>query len=352
MLIPLLIANLISVVLAYLSQRRGSKLLLYFSAFILSVIYGIRYDFGNDYWNYVEIFKGAAFNDQDRIELGWFYLNKIFSSWGFFSFVFCLTIFQIFSIYYFIAKYVERSYWWFAIAIFTGTFNYLLLGCSMMRQFTAMIILFYSIRYIVEQKFLPFVLIICAAILVHKTAIVFAPMYILGKWTPHIEKTCIMIIYMGVVYVLFIFAELYIEYLKNISLFMDEEHFSNYLEREGRDFCLTAMLDFIWLFLLMRYNPTNITQKVICIISIISFIILPFTFVISLLLRIMLYFSIFYIFSIPNMVAQIKNRIWKFTFIAFYLCLMIRRSFSSLSSETYYRDYEFFQTIFSANSWL
>lgn len=352
MLLELFVTNIIAVFLVYLSQRKGNKLLLYYSAFLLCIVYGIRYNFGNDYWNYFDIFKNVQFDNEDRIEIGWLYLNKAFINFGFFSLVFCITCFQINSVYYFISKYVERSYWWFSVAIFTGTFNFLLLGCSMMRQFTAMIILVYSIQYIAEKKFIKFIFTILIACLMHQTAIIFAPMYFLSVWQPNINKIKIIVFYLCVVLILFLFAHTYIDYLITASLFTEEDHFTGYLDREGRDVSATAFLDFIWLILLMKYVPEQKIQKIICTVSIISFLIFPFTFALALLLRLMLYFSFFFIFSLPNMVAKFKSKAAKALFIIFYLSLMMRRSLSSLISDTYFKDYEIFHTILSANNWL
>lgn len=347
-----LTVNFIAVLLAALS-RRGNTVFMTLSQLLMSLVYGVRYDYGNDYWHYYAIFlKSSNGIDPDVIEVGWGLINFICQPIGFFGMVFLITCFEYHVVYKFIKQYVSREYWWIAVYIFTFTFNFQLLGCSMMRQFLVMVLFFYSIRYIINHNLLKFALLSLVAVSIHKTAIVFIPFYLLGYTHPNPRSKTFILSCSALFLVLMAVSAKYIEYFQIAAVIFDDDKFDRYLMGDEGSYSFTIIFDFLWLVLLMKFCPDDKTKKMVCVISLLSYALLPFSFVVILLLRLMLYFSIFFIFSIPNMLSGIKTPLIRYGVFAIYVLLLMKRSLTTMTGETYGEYYEKFLTIFSSSSWL
>lgn len=344
--------NAIAVLFAFLAGR-GSKGFMTVSQLLLSFVYGIRYDYGNDYWNYYDVYlKCSDGFDPSIIEPGWGIINVLCQPIGFMGMVFLITQFEYYAIYKHIRLYIPKEYWWLAVFIFTFTFNFQLLGCSMMRQFLAMVILLYSVKYVANRNVIIFLIVLGIAFSIHKTAIVFLPVMLLGFYRP-VVRSCHFIIIAVVVFIcLLVVSAKYIEYFQLATLIFNDEKFNTYLMGDEGSYSFTIIFDILWLTLLMLTCPSSKTRNIICIISLISYILLPFTFVVVILLRLMLFFSFYFIFSIPNMFSSIKTKMLRYGFLFIYVFLLIKRSIASMTGETYGDFYDTFQTIFSAPSWI
>lgn len=322
------------------------------SLIILCIFYGIRYDFGNDYWNYYDLYFESLYGiDIELVEPGWGLINFLCQPIGFFGMIFILTVFEYYSVFKHIKLYVDREYWWLAVFIFCFTFNFLLLGCSMMRQFLAMVILLYSIKYISQRRLIPFLIIVCIAMSIHKTAIIFILVYMFSLWAPNINrKRWILSSTIGFI-CLMVLSKTYLEFFQVAAILFNDEKFSRYLLGDEGSYSFTIIFDVLLLVLLMYYCPQERIGKIICLVSILSYIFLPFTFVVVMLLRLMLFFSFFLIFAIPNMVQKVGSKLIKYVVLVIYMFLLVRRSIASYNGETYGGYFEY-KTIFNALNWL
>lgn len=351
-MITVLIINFIATLLAF-GARGKYYWLMTASQILLSICYGVRYDFGNDYWNYYDTFIECSNGfDPEIIEPGWTLINVLCQPIGYMGMIFLLTVFEYYVIFKQIRDLVPQKYWWLAVLIFTFTFNFQLLGCSMMRQYLAMTILLYSVRYIASRKLILFLIALIVAISIHKTAVIFLPMYLLGAKMPDIRKYKWIILYSSLFLILLAVSIKYLEYFQIAAVLFDDEKFNRYLMGDKGSYSFTIVFDVLWLIFLMRTCPNNKLRKTVCLISLVSYIFLPFSFLVVILLRLMLYFSIFFVFTIPNMIAAHKQPLIRYGIMFLYIALMLKRSITSLTSETYGDSYSTFQTIFSAPTWI
>lgn len=346
------VVNTVAVVLAFFAKDCRFKYCFFLALMVLILFYGLRYDFGNDYWNYYDIYIASSYDvDAEFIEPGWKLINNLCQPIGFFGMIFLLTAFECYSVFRHIKLYVSRDYWWLAVFIFCFTFNFLLLGCSMMRQFLAMVILLYSIKYISQRKLIPFLIIVLIAMSIHKTAVIFIPVYIFSVWAPDIKRKELIIGFVIGFIILLSLSKAYIEIFQVAAVLFDDEKFSRYLLGDEGSYSFTIIFDICWLVLLMYYCPQKRETKIICLLSIISYVFLPFTFVVVILLRLMLFFSLFFVFAIPNMVQKIKINFVKYIILLIYMFLLLRRSMTSYHGETYGGFFEY-KTIFNALNWM
>lgn len=197
--------NLLAVFFARLESlnyyRHGLKL----SLVTIFVFMGLRYDFGNDYMSYYNLFyeinNKTDFSDVSAFvlkgnEFGWVYLNKAFAPFGFFSMIAFLSLTTSLVLYKFIKDYVPKEYYWLAVFIFVFQPYNMLVSLSAMRQFFAMTIFLFSIKYINSNKPFQYLGLIILAALFHNTALfllILLPLTFL-KWRIRIISTFIFVI--------------------------------------------------------------------------------------------------------------------------------------------------------------
>ena len=174
-MIETIVIGLICVFLAYLGRYRRLSWGFGAAMTILFVFLAIRYEWGNDYRQYIDKFTVYnsidEFNYSDpneRWEVGWIFLYRIFKPFGFFSLVIVLTAFEISVYYWFIKKYIPKEWYWFAVFIYVFNPNFMLTQSSMMRQTLAMCIVLLSIPYIYKKKVIIAALfILCGYLLIY-----------------------------------------------------------------------------------------------------------------------------------------------------------------------------------------
>lgn len=144
--------------------------------FILILFIGLRYDVGADYLSYEKIFYYIKDNADlpIAIEPGYSMLNQLVSCLGG-NFV-CITLAVAFLQLFFFFKAIKKfEYKKFAIFFFLVSFLGLIV--NEMRQYIAVMIFFYSLRYIYNKCFLKYLLFVLLAGLFHYSALALIPLY-------------------------------------------------------------------------------------------------------------------------------------------------------------------------------
>ena len=151
---------------------------------VFMIFYGIRYDVGKDYLNYLEVYQ--THDGIERFEPAFFFITNTLSNCGVhYTFYFAILAFiQIFFVLYSIKD--ERYLFpFFAITLIMGQFFWHWMNG--IRQDVAACIYVFAVNFIVERKPFKFLLCILLAIGFHKSSILLLPTYFLlykGKdWT-------------------------------------------------------------------------------------------------------------------------------------------------------------------------
>ncbi len=162
-------------------------------AFLLSAlpfiaVAALRFQVGTDYGTYVkrqipEVMNGIYF----RVEPLYRYVIKIGVSIGGYQWVFVLTHLLII---YFLWKHIRRysldARWSIFVFMFGALFN---TSLNIMRQFVAVAICIYALKYVYEEKLVKYLFFILIACLFHTTGFVFLIFYFatkihFPKWAP------------------------------------------------------------------------------------------------------------------------------------------------------------------------
>jgi hypothetical protein len=150
-----------------------------FFAFIFIITIGMfRYEVGIDYNSYSEYFVSLSKGEVVNVEYGFVFVSHIAIFFG-------LGFQGVIAVYSFLsALFINAFYCRFSDKPLLSIYIYAMLpilylsSFNVIRQFLAVAIFAYSIRFIVERKFLFYVLLTClSAFLVHKSAVLMLPLY-------------------------------------------------------------------------------------------------------------------------------------------------------------------------------
>lgn len=347
--------NLLCILLAFFAKDHRFKLCFPIAFLLLTIFYGIRYDFGNDYWGYYEMFQECSHLDFDgEIEPGWQLLMYCCQPIGFFGFIFLLTCLDNLLVYKIIKRNVKRQWWWFAMYVFLFTFNFFFLGLSMMRQYFAMLICMVAAsHYLSRGKFIKYLLLIVIAGSIHYSALIMLLCTFFTFLRPNIKNILIMLSFMALFLMMTISTDSISNSLQQILQLELLEAYSGYSDwEEGTKSPFKIAFDAIMLFLLMRSYPNDKIRQVFYWIFLVSFLILPFSYALVILVRIMLYFSIFSILCYPNLFQYYRKK-WFFLPLTFvYLLYTFRLTINTYTGETYGAFYKVYKSIFMAPYWL
>lgn len=204
---------LLSTFLAYQIENAKSKQtrrLLFVALFlVLFLVAALRYDTGIDYWNYVSIFERYQMGmDLSYIEWGFMLLVGIISSLGLGP-QWVFVIISFFTILFFIKAFYEQSESFTLSIFFYMVLGYYFYSFNSIRYYLAVAIAFYSLKYILQKKYLPFLVWILVASAFHKSVLVVLLFYPVARFvqTNTISKALMFLISTQVVGIFSYFAK-------------------------------------------------------------------------------------------------------------------------------------------------
>jgi len=313
------VVGVVVVFFAYLVSLTRNPRYLFVSFIILFFYLALRYDFGNDYMNYYNIFddiKRSNWSEVYRLanvnqfgqtmEFGYIYLNKVFSSFtnfyffiAFQSFIFCIVYYQL------IVKHVNYKYLWLSLFILIFHTSLLVRSISGLRQALAIFSFIYAIQYLINRDILRYSLFIIIAILFHYSAVLLFPLYfvISNKRISRTEP----IIYLGLYFIVLFFGEILLTPIEYIVInFLPKYNF--YIQDKeantissGFGLIANTILYVIILFKAKKDNPAD---RVFYRLAAVFMIISPISLIIINLARLSLYFAPALIVVIPNMMIK------------------------------------------------
>lgn len=198
---------------------------------ILTVFFGIRYRYGNDFRMYERIFDyiNHSTNMQvevayPRVEYGWILLNRMFSFTDFSVLVFLLTFIQFAVFGWFVYKFVDRKRQWIAMALYLFTPSLMLVELSMMRQMLAMSIMTLGVPSMLKKKWIPMLLLTILAAQFHRSAWIGIILIVY----PYLLKLDWKVILTGYVFIFIFFYFTPSGMFSMIDLMLDNDEFDRY----------------------------------------------------------------------------------------------------------------------------
>lgn len=316
-------------------NKKNKKLFIMYLIFFI-FYEGLRWKTGTDWNSYYNYFKNVTVDlNPLNMEIGYQYLNliikKIYNNYSFFLIIYTLILYSLYL--YGIYKMSKN----FCLSVFIFYSNYLVY-LGMNRQHLAMAICFVSIYFLNNNKKKFFFLLIGTAILLHKTSVIFLITYFILNKKLNIKAYSFLftltIVLQKYIYDIINFFFLL---LKNIDLviFYKINYYMNNLKIiEISEFhFFLGLIKRILVFLIFYYFIVIKNKKIsiflnLYFISIIIYIITFKNFIF--LSRISIYFSIFEIILIPEIISS-YSKIKKKGIILLIIFLFLFRLQKNLS---------------------
>ncbi|WP_440898001.1 EpsG family protein [Amphibacillus sp. Q70] len=311
--------------------RFGNKVYMINVFLVLFFISAFRsVNIGNDTQDYFLMFyrfgnMNSVFNLDSTIEIGYRILNRalytISSNTLILTTVTSAIIIGVFMKFI----YKNSKITWLSVLLFLNLriFYFTLSG---IRQSIALAVILVSYKYVKERKFIPFFILVIVASTFHLTALVFLIVYPLSKinYTKKVMNTYLVI--SGLLFLLFDYFIIFIlRFFPKYQVYISSSYFENTRLASMVDFFVILSIFVFGYILRKNFNNNEVrikrkskktmiknkyaTEKNI-LLHIISLALL-FTFIainVSLVKRVGLYFFIFTIIYIPNVIQKIQDK--------------------------------------------
>lgn len=356
------LVSLAAVMLALLSTKKNKSLGLEMSFVILTIFLSLRYGYGNDYFNYLELYAGytksnvglfdfAHYGIMKSKEWGWIFINKLFKPFGFFSFIIFITIVENFIIYRFVKKNVPPKYYWLAVFVYAFNPYLMVIGASMMRQWLAICIFLLAFDYICKRKPIPYFLLITLAIQFHASAFIMYPLYFLTyydrikmTWS----KMFLIVLCLAIWYLL---SATLLKYMAPLLLSLDEwsSYEDMFQDAEGASFgfgVLGSMILTLASLSQIKYMKKNgvvatLDYSVVMLLA-------PMVMIVPMISRLNSYYLILsmIVFSLVTDILYKKNRVFAYMFLGMIILYLLRMWHGVFTSDIWSWSLQEYHTIF------
>lgn len=306
----------------YLGEHFNINILKKMSLSVLILLSGFRFYVGTDYPSYVNMFRYININNIFNLkEIGYLTINLIPKRLGFnVQIVFLLSsLITLLFIYYGIKNQTNYYFWaWF----FYLSFGFYMQSMNSVRQSIAVAIFFYAIKYIKNNNLTKFLIFVFIASLFHMSVFIAVPIYFISK--VKIPKFFMLLS----IIVFFIGNQLniFIDFIKKVALLIGGRY-GNYV-RLGYDYesdgtgLMRLFFLLVVIFLIIHREKLIKKSKVNLLYLNIAFIyVLGDLFFgdYNMALRLLLYFRIFLILLLPEMLYIFKKEQRAFVKVSFVL---------------------------------
>lgn len=280
---------------------------------ILFLFSALRFDVGYDYGAYYKVITDLNSINYERFGIFDRLIIDLSRELNFYQFYF---IFTSFIIIYLISKTVNNysDNYLFSMLIFLAIPIFYLMSLTIIRQYIAISIVFFSLKYIVDRNFFKYFILITIASIFHTTALVTLPMYFLYR-----------VKFTKIFSLIIIFLSIFISPFLSKILILYFPYYSNYFNNASHGKSLLYFLFFILIFIFMHYKYIKDYRT--------SFYFNVYTIGISLYImfiqlgdvgiRISYYYLIFLIFLIPSILKIYKDKQAYFIMITLTLFIYI-----------------------------
>lgn len=356
-----IIISIIVCLLSSLAYSTKKTKYLGYSFFILFLYLALRYDFGNDYMSYYELFRTiketpwsevttlfAINNFGETIEPGYILLNKLFSTFfGFYLFIafqsllFCIVYFSL------IKKYVQPKYYWLSLIILILDTSLMVRSISGLRQSLAVFCFVYSIKYFISRQSLKYFLLILIACLFHSSALILLPLYFIvnHKEIKKAEPFIYFFLYLGILF----FGDFIVSPIEKIVMQLFPRYLTYFVVEESSVSAGlgVALYSIIYTVFLFTANVKSKNDRIFYRLFALFMIISPLSIHIQLASRLSLYFAPALIVFIPQLLVSKKYKFINIYMIFIFLMLSIYVAYGHYTSPIFKQNNYYYQSILS-----
>lgn len=298
------------------TQDIYKKVFFCLSILLLFIFLAFRYDFGNDYLAYNDLFNEFSvltledvLKYDGRVELGWILLCMLFKPIGFFGLIFALVIFQLYVLTKIIFKYCPPNLYWFAIFIFIFFPDNMLINASAIRQSIAISFFLLIVDAIIEKRYLKVLFYFFIAYNFH-TSILIALLFLIPiLLSSRINNYIFCFISILIFPILYLFRQNLGDYFFQLSFFLDTfEKYLIYSESGNLGSGIGTLYNFLLLSsFLFVLSSLNLSERLIVKLASLTYFITPLAVYVAMLSRINFYFEMLFIVAMPLMISHLKD---------------------------------------------
>lgn len=271
----------------------------YFIFFIIFLFSALRFDVGYDYVAYYNVITGLDTINYFRFGLIDQLVIDISRNLDFYQFYFIATSFITI---YLVSKTLENysENYFFSILIFISIPIFYFMSFTIIRQYVAIAIVFFSLKYIFQRSFIKYLFFIFLASVFHLTALVALPIYFLS-----------MVKFSRAFALLLVFLSLFLSPLISNVLESLFPYYFSYITNDasyGKSFLYFLLLIFLLLITHYRYIKRKESLFYFNIFTIGMCLYIVGIQLGEVAPRISYYYLIFLIFLIPSVLQNYKNK--------------------------------------------
>ncbi len=346
------IVLLFSAFVSFLKANTKKILLLPFA--VLFVFAALRYDYGNDYMSYMNMYDIITETDRDTLINEWFFvfLNEIIPSFQLLLAI--VSLFFLFTVYKLITDNVELEYLGFAFLIFVINPYLFLVNLSAVRQSIAIGLFIIAVGFAYKKKIIPYIAIIILAALFHNSAIVLLPIYFLANGNRIKKWQLITVI---AVFLFFLLTpEVLYAFIEEVLSYFDNANYNYYFDDIAENSLRATLLSSLYgIYVLMNIGRLSGKKLMFAKLYLVAVVFSVLAYRLSMLTRIQMYFDIFSVVAIPAIIEEnyknndnYESRIINiYAFPALLFIIYILRYYSFFTNDLW-ESFTVYKTIFEA----
>ena len=317
--------------------------MVFFTFFILFLFLALRYDYGNDYMsyynNYIDINNGLPAWGHTNILYK--YLNLLTPNFE--VFIAIISLLYIITIYYLVKRNLNINDYWFSIILLLLNPYLFLVHLSSIRQTIAICIFIFAVDFAIKRKPLLYFLLILAATGFHSSAIILMPIYFIAN-SKKINKKLILLIYATIIILVAtpIFETIIHFVLNKLSLNTLYQH---YFEQGLQNSLRATLIASIFLFIIiLNINKLEGKDLIYGKLSLIAAIISILTYKLSMMTRVGMYFDVFFIITLPQILKIVEKKVNKQILFIIIISIYFLK-YISFFNNPLWRGYNYYKII-------
>ena len=368
-----MIANLIvGIIAVLLCLFAPNKKGLIASFVVVTSFLAFRYEWGNDYGNYLkwfyEVKDYGLFDILSNEELSyhgeflWSALYLLFKPIGFFGFVIVLSIFENWVVYHIITKHVDAKFYWLSMFFYVLTTETFAVGASMMRQYFCICCFMIVVELMLERKLVWSIAIIVLCSLIHRSnifALAFLPIFYVNIKSPKVSLP----FYFAFAAIFLIWYNLPSGFISSnivnfLSVFLSDDLSDYYLHYSDRTLAsansgLGQIFSYIVFIITIYVIPkASKEHQSILLFFLLSYFFTPLMRFIPMIYRYSLYCMVYTCIFWPLLFKYIKQKYVIIGLTAAQMIITMKTFSDFFHSPIWTEKFMHYQTIFEVGGWM
>lgn len=314
---------------------------IFFSFAILFLFMSLRYDYGNDYLEYMNIHEliNSGLPAWGADDVLFYKMNKMFSN--FFVLITLISLFYLIVIWKLIRKNLRVDQQWLSVLILLINPYLFLVHLSSLRQTLAICLFVIAVNFAIKRNIIFYIIFVFLASSMHPSAILLLPCYLFIN-NKHFSIKHLFITILALCVMLF--TPIFDITTKELLTYLPK-HYENYYIQELQNSVLSTIISMIFVvFIGFNLRKLEGNEVIFGKLSLFASVISVLAYNVSMITRIGMYFDLFLIITIPQILSRFSNKSYKICALII-LIMMYSMRYYSFFSNPMWESYWSYKTI-------